>query len=608
LRFTTVSRRWFGFLLAIASLDAVRAAGESASPAFDRKSLEEHIRYLASDERAGRGNGAQGLDDAAQYIRKSFEALGLEPVGDGGTYLQTFRVKTGQELGRRTSALLRTPDGARTLEYGKDFEPLSLSPSGEVEAPVVFVGYGVTAPEHEYDDYASVDVRGRVVLLLRYAPQVFGEQGWHATFIRKVENAASHGAAAVLVVNGPRNHREDKIVPFRLDVGAEETASIPTVHLKREHGETLLRASGRSLLDLQSRIDEELSPRSFIIEGVSVALTVDVRRTTVTVANVLGFLPARAVGSLGMRPRPREHIVIGAHYDHLGLGEKGSRDRRSRGLVHNGADDNASGVAGVLELARAFTRETNRPRGILFAAFAGEELGLRGSYHYTSHPALPLKDAVAMINLDMIGRLRHDLIYLGGVDQVPQLREGIEERLEGEGLALSGRFSADEASDHAPFLRAGVPALFFFTGLHGDYHKPTDDVQFINFDGMARVLRASYGVSSDLLQGRERPKFVAIVREPKPHGKKAAAYLGIGIDAGFDGEGVRFAYVADDGPAARAGLEAGDVLLEIDGRTVDSGDRASSLIRERQPGETVSAKIRRKGQILEVMVRLASWP
>ncbi len=597
----------FGFLVAAVSFDAaVLAAGESAErPVFERKSLEEHVRYLASDERGGRGNGGSGLDDAAQYVQKRFEALGLEPAGDHGTYLQTFRVKTGQELGRHTSALLRTPDGARTLEYGKDFEPLSLSPSGEVEAPVVFAGYGVTAPEYEYDDYASIDARGRIVLLLRYAPEVFGEQGWHATFVRKVQNAASHGAVAVLVVNGPRNHREDKIVPFSLDVGAEETASIPTAHLKREHAEALLRASGRSLLDLQSGIDESLSPRSFAIEGVKVALTVDVRRATVTVSNVLGFLPA---GTLGVRPRPREHIVIGAHYDHLGLGEKGSRDLRSRGLVHNGADDNASGVAGLLELARVFSRETNRPRGILFAAFAGEELGLRGSYYYTSHPARPLKDAVAMINLDMIGRLRHDLLYLGGVDQIPQLRGRIEDRLEEEGLSLSGRFTADEASDHAPFLRAGVPALLFFTGLHGDYHKPTDDVQFINFEGMERVLRASYRVSSDFLQGRDRPSLVAVDRSAEPDRRKSAAYFGIGVDASFDGEGVRFAYVADDGPAARAGLEAGDVLLEIDGRAVDSRDPASGLIRDRRPGETVNAKIRRKGQILVVAVRLATWP
>ncbi len=605
MRFTTVSRRSVCFFIAFAPLATAAAWGENAAPpAFERKTLEKHIRYLASDELAGRGNGGSGLDVAAFYIRKSFEGLGLEPVGESGTYVQTFRVTTGQELGRHTGALLRTPHGARTLEYGRDFEPLSLSPSGEVEAPVTFAGYGVTAPEHDYDDYTSVDVRGRIVLLLRYAPEVFGEQGWHATFVRKAQNAASHGALAVLVVNGPRHHREDKVVPFSLDVGAGETASIPMVHLKREHADALLRASGRSLLELQSGIDEDLKPRSFAIEGVETALTVDVRRATVTVANILGYLPANGPRG-GWR---REHIVIGAHYDHLGLGEKGSRDRRSRGLVHNGADDNASGVAGLLELARVFSLEANRPRGILFAAFAGEELGLRGSYHYTNHSTLPLKDAVAMINLDMIGRLRHDVLYLGGIDRLPQLQGWIERHLKEEGLAFSGRFTADEASDHAPFISAGVPSLFFFTGLHGDYHKPTDDLQFINFEGMERVLRAGYRVSSDLLRGQERPSLVAVERDAEPYRKKAAAYFGIGVDDSFDGEGVRFAYVAHDGPADRAGLEAGDVLLEIDGRAIGSSDRASSIIRERRPGETVNVKIRRKGQIVEVKVRLSNWP
>jgi hypothetical protein len=608
LRFTTVSRRSLGFFVAAAAHAGAAMSETKAPPAFERKTLEEHIRYLASDDLVGRGNGTSGLEVAALYIRKNFEVLGLEPAGDAGTYLQAFWLTTGQELGRHTGALLRTPDGARTLEYGRDFEPLSLSASGEVEAPVVFAGYGVTAPEHDYDDYASVDVRGRIVLVLRYAPEVFGEQGWHATFVRKARNAASHGALAVLVVNGPRHHREDKIVPFSLDVGAGESASIPTVHLKREHAEALLRASGRTLLELQSGIDEALTPRSFALEGVEMALTVDVRRATVTVANVLGFLPPTGTaGSGGLRPRTPQHVVIGAHYDHLGLGEKGSRDRRSRGLVHNGADDNASGVAGVLELARIFSLESDRPRGILFAAFAGEELGLKGSYHYTNHPALPLDYAVAMINLDMIGRLRHDLLYLGGIDRLPQLQRWIEGRLKEEGLALSGRFTADEASDHAPFIRAGVPSLFFFTGLHGDYHKPTDDFQFINVEGMERVLRASYRVSSDLLHGGDRPSLVAVARDTEPY-RKRAAYFGIGVDPSFDGEGVRFAYVARDGPADRAGLEAGDVLLAIDGRAIGSSDRATSIIQQRRPGETVSAKVRRKDQILEVKVRLSNWP
>jgi hypothetical protein len=592
-------------LFTLAAFDAATAAAEGETPpALERKALEEHVRYLASDQLLGRGNGSTGLDDAALYIRKTFELLRLEPAGENGTYLQTFRVTTGQELGRHTRALLRTPDGVRTLEYGADFEPLSLSISGEVEAPVTFAGYGVTAPERGYDDYASIDVRGRIVLLLRYAPDEFGEHRWHATFVRKGRNAASHGAVAVLVVNGPLHQREDKLVPFRMDVGGGETVSIPMVHLKREHAEALLRASGRSLLELQQAIEDSGKPRSFPIEGAEMSLTVDVRRATVTVANILGYLPPTGADS----DERREHIVIGAHYDHLGLGEKGSRDLRSRGLVHNGADDNASGVAGVLELARVFSLESSRPRGILFAAFAGEELGLKGSSYYTTHPSLPLKDAVAMINLDMIGRLRHDLLYLGGIDRLPHLQSLVEGRLKEEGLSFSGKFTDDEASDDAPFVSAGVPSLFFFTGLHGDYHKPTDDSQFINFEGMERVLRAGYWVSWDLLRSRERPMLAAVEGDAMPSPTKAAAYFGIGVDPSFEGEGVRFAYVARDGPAAQAGLVAGDVLLEIDGRAIGSSDRASSIIQQRRPGETVSAKIRRKDQILEVKVRLSNWP
>jgi hypothetical protein len=264
-------------------------------------------------------------------------------------------------------------------------------------------------------------------------------------------------------------------------------------------------------------------------------------------------------------------------------------------------------VAGLLELARIFSLDENRPRGILFAAFAGEELGLRGSYHYTANPTLPLEDAVAMVNLDMIGRLRHDLVYLGGIDRLPQLQGRVEERLAEEGLGLSWRFSAADDSDHAPFLHAGIPALLFFTGLHGDYHKPTDDTQFINFDGMERVLRTSYRVSGDLLRRADRPTLAAAQGGGDPSRAKAA-YFGIGVDPSFAGEGVRFSYVAADGPAARAGLEAGDVLLEIDGRALGPRVRASSVLRDRRPGEIVSAKVRRKGQILEVKVRLSSWP
>jgi hypothetical protein len=608
LGFTTVYRRSVTFFCVVVAVDVVHAFGETASPpAIQQDKLIEDVRYLSADGLGGRGNGSSGLEDAASYIEKRFRALGLEPAGEGGSFLQPFRVTIGQELSYRTKAILRTGTSARTLEPGTDFEPLSLSASGELEAPVVFAGYGVTAPDRQYDDYRSLDVNGRFVLLLRYAPAVFGEHGWHATFLRKAKNAASHGAAAVLIVNGPRHHRDDPLVPFEADSSGEEAAPIPVVHLRRDHAEWLMARSSRRLLEIQDEIDASLSPRSFLLEGVSVALTVDVRKTSTTVSNVLGFLPPTGPPS-GVRRRSGEHIVVGAHYDHLGLGEKGTRDRMAKGLVHNGADDNASGVAGVLELARLFSLEAERPRGIVFAAFAGEELGVKGSSYYTYHPSLPTENAVAMINLDMIGRLRHDRVYIGGMDRLPNLQGWVEECLKEEGLTFSGRFSADQASDHAPFIRAGVPAFFFFTGLHGDYHKPTDDLQFINFEGMARVLQASYHVSSDLLHGRERPVLAAAEGGTAPIGKRASAYFGIGIDTSFEGDGLRCAYVAEDGPAALAGLEAGDILLEIDGRVVGSSDRASSLFRERQPGETVSAKVRRKDRILVVKVQLSRWP
>ena len=575
---------------------------------IDRESLEADLRFLSSDALAGRGNGAEGLTIAARYLAQQFETLGLQPAGDSGTFFQSFRVMVGKSVGRHTGARLRAGERTQSLVYPGDFEPMTFSSAAELTAPVVFAGYGVTAPEHDYDDYEGMDVDGKAVLLLRYVPGhasrrgPFEPDGWHATFVRKAENAVSHGAVAVVVVNGPLQNPKDRLVPFGVNVGAERL-EVPVIHLRRRLVEELFSSQGRSLLRVQRDIEEKLQPQSFELEGVTLELSVDVRRTVVEVANVLGYLPPTSRASL-------EHIIIGAHYDHLGLGEKGSRDRGALGKIHNGADDNASGVAGMLALARIFSDEASRPRGIVFAAFAGEELGLRGSYYYTNHPTHRLEDAVAMVNLDMIGRLRHSRLFLGGVELLPGLREVVGKLTEEHGLTFSTRFSAQTASDHASFIRAGVPALFFFTGLHGDYHKPTDDVQFIDFDGMERVIRLGYDLSGYLLRTPERP-----VLRVESGGRATASrrstqtpYFGVGVDNDFEGEGVRLSYVVAGSPAAEAGLRAGDVLLELDGRAVRSGARASALIRQRRPGETVRARVRRNERILEVEVRLAQWP
>jgi len=598
----TTLRRAIGFTVVLAT----STAHSAQKPIVERERLEEHVSFLSSDELAGRGNGSEGLELAARYVASQFEGVGLVPAGDVGSYFQHFRVMTGKEVGRHTEVSFRYSESSMSLDNHADFELMTFSSAGEISAPLVFAGYGVTAPEFDYDDYGGLDVDGKVVVVLRYVPGhaldrgPFDPNGWHATFVRKAENAISHGAEGVIIVNGPLHHKQDRLIPFGAEVGAERMP-VPAMHLRRTYADRLFRASGVDLEQIQREIDEELSPRSFELRQISVDLAVDVRSTIVEVSNVLGYLPPTTPGS-------SEHLIVGAHYDHLGLGQKGSRDRGASGQVHNGADDNASGVAGVLELARMFADVEYRPRGILFAAFAGEELGLRGSYHYTDAGTRRLEDVVAMINLDMIGRLRHDRLFIGGVDLAPGLEDTLSRFAEAQNLTLSGRFAAESASDHASFIRAGVPALFFFTGLHGDYHKPTDDVQFINFEGMESVLAMSFDMSNFLLRTRERPVLAGRGSELVTRRAAQRAYFGVGVDNTFDGDGVRFSYIADDSPAARAGLRAGDVLLELDGRSVRSGGRAGALIQQRRPGELVSAKIRRDEEILEFKIRLTRWP
>ncbi|HXV61335.1 MAG TPA: PA domain-containing protein, partial [Vicinamibacteria bacterium] len=262
-----------------AALLAGALNGAERPSRFDRKLLESHVEFLASDELEGRGNGTTGLELAASYIAGQFEALGLSAVGDESTYFQRFQVSIGHRLAKPPRAVLRVSGQTRELGPGVDFEPLTFSAPGDVSAAVVFAGYGVSAPEHDYDDYAAIDVRGKIALLLRYAPGGFDERGWHATFVRKTRVAASHGALGAIIVNGPRHRRDDELVPFGVDVGAERMP-IPVVHMRREHVEWALQANGSDLRGLQKRIDASRTPASSPLEGVEITLSIDIERTS----------------------------------------------------------------------------------------------------------------------------------------------------------------------------------------------------------------------------------------------------------------------------------------------------------------------------------------
>jgi hypothetical protein len=568
----------------------------------------QHVRQLAAADMKGRGSGSPELERAGQYLAREFRALGLEPL-NGKSYFQPFSLTTGAVLGPNNSLEIRSGETRRAWRAGPDFLPFSFSSRSAVAGGVVFAGYGITAPEYKYDDYTHLDVKDKLVLVLRHEPQEFDDQSVflgkdftsHASFINKAINARNRGAKAMLVVNDRAAHptEEDLLVKFGSTKGPED-AGLPVVQVKAEIAEAWFQAVGKSLKEIEAQIDKALEPQSLSFpDTLQLALEVDIERKLATVNNVVGWLPGPG----------DEHLVIGAHYDHLGLGEQDSLAPSMAGQVHPGADDNASGTAGLLELARLFAaRRASLKRGLVFLAFAGEELGLLGSNHYVNHPLKPLDKAVAMINLDMIGRVRNSKLYIGGVGTGSTLKPLVESTAKTFSFQVDYSAGGYDASDHTSFAAKQVPVLFFFSGLHGDYHKPSDTWEKIDGPGTARVLDLVFDVASRLEEAAERPQYVRVT-EPRPAGGGSSGggygpYFGSIPDFGQVQSGVKFADVRDGSPAAKAGLKAGDVLVEFAGKPIKNLYDFTYALRSHKPGDQVEVKVLREGQALSVKVLL----
>jgi len=569
----------------------------------------EHVKYLASPELKGRATGAPELDKAADYIARQFQAAGLKSLA-GDSYFQLFPVTTNARLGSRNRFEFTDSGRKQALEAKKDFLPLNFSASGALAGPMVFAGFGITAPEYNYDDYAELDVKDKIVVVLRHEPQEYDEKSVfagrlfteHAQFWSKAVNAKMHGARGVILLADRANHRGDseELEKFGRAAGPVD-AGIVFVQVKAAIADAWFQRAGQSLDEIQQAIDQDLKPRSFAFpETLRVNLTVDLKRETRTVPNVAGYLP-------GETP---EYVVIGAHYDHLGLGEHSSLAPSQVGTPHLGADDNASGTAGLIELARWFAARPRARRGVVFLAFAGEEIGLLGSSYWANHPQLPLANAVAMINLDMIGRPRDAKIYIGGVNTGTTLKALLEESVAKYKLNadISGT-SELGASDHASFTSKQVPALFFFSGLHSDYHKPSDTWDKIDAPAAAEVLRAVAEVSAKLMDAPERPRFVRSAA-PRPQGRVGGEpsgnrpWFGSVPDFG-EAKGVKFADVTEGSPAHKAGLRAGDILIEFDGKPIQSLYDFTYALRARKPGDAVAVTVLRGEQTIETKVVLA---
>ena len=598
-------------VLLVAALAA--PAARRLSDELDPQRYLAHVRYLSSESLRGRATGTPELEKAAAYIARQFKADGLQP-GDGKSYLQAFPVTTNARLGSNNR--FEYSEGGKTtrLRFEDEFIPFNFSSRAKVSGGVVFAGYGITAREYNYDDYSGVDARDKLVLILRHEPQEFDEKSVfagkvyteHSQFFSKVTNAKNHGARGVILINDRAAHRgeADQLESFGKTAGPAD-GGVPIVQIKAEVAERWVAEAGRNLDEIETAIDKDLKPRSFALPaGLRISEDVDVQRVVKTAHNVLGYLPGET----------SEYIVIGAHYDHLGLGEQFSMAPSLVGTIHPGADDNASGTAGVIELARRFAAGPKPKRGILFMTFAGEELGLLGSSYWANHPTLPLDKAVAMINMDMIGRIREGKVYIGGAGTGKTLRPMLDRIV--PRYKLNVDFSDTTgygSSDHTSFTTKQVPVLFFFSGLHADYHKPSDTWDKIDAPGAVTLLRMVADIAMNLEDAPDRPQFVRVQPPANPHGGDTAMagggsgygpYFGSIPDFGETTKGVKFADVRDGSPAAKAGLRGGDVLIEFDSKPIQNLYDFTYALRSKKPGDQVLVKVQRGTETISVTVLL----
>jgi hypothetical protein len=579
------------------------ATAPSIGPADSTRYLND-IKTLAAPNMEGRGAGTKGLAKATKYIEHRYKSLGLQPAGTNG-YLQPFTVTTGAKLKSHNQFIVEEGGKKQALTLNQDFVPVSFSSSGSLTAAVVFAGYGASADEFGYDDYAGLDVKDKIVMVLRYEPEIFGVKSGqhgltqHSQLITKAINARNHGAKALVVINGKLGDGEEDLLMRFGGVSGPQNVGLMLLQVKNAVADSWFKAAGKSLSDVQQQINHSGKPDSFAFPGtLQLSLKVDIEATHAQVNNVLAYLPGKT----------SEYVIIGAHFDHLGRGDSNSLAPSQIGQIHPGADDNASGTAGVLELARLFApMKGELDRGILFMSFSGEELGLLGSAEWVKDPTLPLEKCVAMLNMDMIGRIRDSKVYIGGVGTGSTFKTILDQAQKQEpNFKIEYSAGGYSASDHTSFVAKKIPVLFFFSGLHSDYHKPSDTWDKINAPSAAQLLNLVGDVAVQLAEAPSRPTFITVV-EDKPvsgGGGGYGPYFGSIPDFGEVKDGVRFSDVRPGSPAAKAGLKAGDILVQFGDKPIHNLYDFTDALRRSKVGEVVEVKVLREGQPVTASVKL----
>jgi len=566
------------------------------------------VQFLTSPELTGRGVDTPGIKLARDYLAAEFARAGLRPGGDDGSFFQPFDVAVGVTVNQPSSLTL---DQNAPLELNTDWIPLGLSKSDNVDGELVFAGYGITAKENGYDDYADLNVKGKIVLILRYEPprkdekspfKTPPEYSVHAALRTKANNARDHGAVGMILVDlNHDNEQQPELLSTNNSLWRGGN-SLVAAQVRREVLRKWLDARGVSLRDLKEKIDRTGKPGSMPLPGALARLQVTLKENHERAENVVGILP-------GADPDLKDQrVVIGAHYDHLGFGHFGALDRQAEGKIHPGADDNASGTAVLLELARRLAKLPVRPdRTIVFAAFSGEELGLYGSRHFIEHT-----DAIsaikAMINLDMVGRLRENRVTVFGARSGENLSDLVLRNARGLGLDITDSNDIGR-SDHMSFYSKKIPVIHFFTGTHEDYHRATDTWEKLNIEGMAKISDLVLVTALEIGNRKEPIRFVSL--PARPGGSIGSArgirvYLGTIPDYGAVGTGVRLAGVSSGSPAAQAGLREGDVIVRLGDKDIQNIEDLTDALQTHKSGDQVNVVVLRAGAPITLRATLSS--
>jgi len=563
------------------------------------KELQSHIKYLSSDSLRGRLTGSPGDSLAAEYIKSKLISYGLKPLtGDG---LQRYKVTKKVVAGKSNS--LSIYGISYTLD--KDFIPFAFSSNSGKESDVVFAGYGfnINGDTLKWNDYEGVDVKGKWVMILRGDPEPENNKSPFISFSAdrdKALMAKDMGAAGVLMVSGPLLDPQDAFEPLNME---GYSVDIPVLRIKKEVADVILSKSKNTIALLEKKLNDTKKPFSFSTK-VSVNGKAEIVRELANTRNVVMLLP-------GEDPKLKdEYIILGAHFDHLGMGGPGSGSRALDTIgIHHGADDNASGVAMMLELAEKFAEtKGSHKRSILCLSFSGEEEGLLGSKHFVDDPGIDLSRVNVMINMDMVGRLNEtNNLQIGGVGTATGLKALVYANTDTSIIKLTLSEEGYGPSDHSSFYGKNIPVLFYFTGAHMDYHTPTDTWEKINYKGMVEISDLVFNVAKETasedsrLQFKEAGPKVETTRYPMRKG----VTLGIMPDfAGVIKNGLRADFVTPGKPAAIGGMQKGDIITFINGKPVNNIQDYMFRMGQLKHGQTISVEVLRNDKKVVLVIQL----